>query len=80
MKVIKEVICSKCGKKQINNIEELLTSDLFWQLCEFCHQYGLKIDTKVKLSIKEWMEGFYNTLGWGVAQNEARLKDILKGR
>lgn len=80
MKVIKEVICTKCGKKQKNNIAELLESDLFWQVCEFCQRYGLKVQTKVKLSFKEWMEGFYNTLGFGLAQNEARLKDLLKGR
>jgi hypothetical protein len=80
MKVIKEVICSKCGKKQKNNIEEILKSDLFWQVCEFCGRYGLKVENKVKMSITEWLESFYNTLGFGLRQNESRLKDLLKGR
>jgi len=80
MKVIREIVCSKCGKKQIQNIGELLRSDLFWRVCEFCHQYGLALVTKHKLTPREWMQAFYNTLGFRVVQMEAFLKDILKDR
>jgi len=80
MKVIKEVICSKCSKRQINEIEDLLQSDLFWRVCEFCNQYGLKIAIRHKLTLKEWMEAFYNTMGFRVLQVEAFLKDLLKDR
>jgi hypothetical protein len=80
MKVIREVVCSKCGKKQIRDKEDLLKSDLFWRVCEFCHQYGLEVITRHKLSAREWMEAFYNTLGFRVVQIEAFLKDILKNR
>ena len=80
MKVIREVICSKCRKKQVNDIEDLLHSDLFWRVCEFCNQYGLKIAIRQKLTMKEWMEAFYNTMGFRVVQVEALLKDLLKDR
>lgn len=78
MKVIKEVICTKCGRKQKNNIEEILKGDLFWQVCEFCSRFGLKAENRVKMSITEWLESFYKTLGFSVVQNESRLKDLLK--
>jgi hypothetical protein len=80
MKVIKEVICSKCLKKQKKDLEDLLGSDLFWRVCEFCHQYGLQMSIRHKLTVKEWMEAFYNTLGFKVVQIEAFLKDLLKDR
>ena len=80
MKIIREVICSKCGKKQTKDIRELLQSDLFWRVCEFCHQYGLAVVTRHKLTIREWMQALYNTLGFRVVQVEAFLKDILKDR
>ena len=80
MKVIKEVICSKCLKKQIKDIDDLLQGDLFWRVCEFCNQYGLKVTIRHKLTMKEWMEAFYNTMGFRVAQIEAFLKDLLKDR
>ncbi len=80
MKVIREIICSKCGKKQIRDREELLKSDLFWRVCEFCNQYGLTIVTKHKLTIRDWMETLYNTLGFRVVQIETLLKDISKDR
>jgi hypothetical protein len=80
MKVIREVICSKCGKKQTENIEDLLRADLFWRVCEFCHQYGLTVVTKHKLTVHEWMLALFNTLGFRVVQIEAFLKDILKDR
>ncbi len=80
MKVIREVICSKCLKKQKKDIDDLLQNDLFWRVCEFCHQYGLKVTVRHKLTLKEWMEVFYNTLGFRVVQVEAFLKDLLKNR
>lgn len=80
MKVIREVICSKCLKKQVNDLEDLLRSDLFWRVCEFCNQYGLKIAIRHKLTMEEWMEAFYNTMGFRVVQVEALLKDLLKDR
>jgi hypothetical protein len=80
MKIIREVICSKCGKKQTKDIRELLQADLFWRVCEFCHQYGLAVVTKHKLTFPEWMQALYNTLGFRVVQIEAFLKDILKDR
>jgi hypothetical protein len=80
MKIIREVICSKCGKKQTKDVRELLQADLFWRVCEFCHQYGLAVVTKHKLTFPEWMQALYNTLGFRVVQIEAFLKDILKDR
>jgi len=80
MKVIREVICSKCRKKQVNDLEDLLRNDLFWRVCESCNQYGLKIAIRHKLTMKEWMEAFYNTMGFRVVQVEALLKDLLKDR
>jgi hypothetical protein len=80
MKVIREIVCSKCGKKQTKDIRELLQVDLFWRVCEFCQRYGLVVVTKHKLTIREWMQAFYNTLGFRVVQIEAFLKDILKDR
>lgn len=80
MKVIREVICSKCGKKQINDVKDLLRSDLFWRVCEFCNLYGLRIVIRHKLTVKEWMGAFYNTMGFRVVQFEAFIKDMLKDR
>ena len=78
MKIIREVICTKCGKKQVRDAEELLKSDLFWRVCEFCRQYGLKRVSRYKMSIGEWMEIFYNTIGFRVKEIEAFLKDLIK--
>jgi hypothetical protein len=80
MRVIREVICSKCGRKQVRDGEELLKSDLFWRVCEFCNQYGLTIVTRHKLTVRDRMEILYNTLGFRVVQVEAFLKDLLKDR
>ena len=80
MKIIREVICSKCGRKQTKDIKELLQADLFWRVCQFCHRYGLGVVTKHKLTIREWMQALFNTLGFRVVQIEAFLKDILKDR
>jgi len=78
MRIIREVICSKCGKSQVRDKEELLKGDLFWRVCESCGRYGLTIVARHKLTIRDWMEIFYNTLGFRVAQVEAFLKDLLK--
>ena len=80
MKVIREIVCSKCGKKQTKDIRELLQADLFWRVCEFCHQYGLGVVTRRKLTIREWIHAMYNTLGFRVVQVESFLKDIRKDR
>ncbi len=80
MKIIREVVCSKCGKKQLRDAKELLRADLFWRVCEHCHQYGLVAVTRRKFTVREWMEALYNTLGFRVAQTEAFLKDLLKDR
>ncbi|MBM4333888.1 MAG: hypothetical protein FJ117_22180 [Deltaproteobacteria bacterium] len=80
MKVIREVICSKCGKKQVNDVKDLWQSDLFWRVCEFCNQYGLQRTIRHKLTIREWMEALYNTMGFRVVQFEAFIKDMLKDR
>jgi hypothetical protein len=80
MRIIRDVVCTNCGKKQVQGREELLKSDLFWRVCEFCHQYGLAIVARHKLGLRDWMEIFYNTLGFRVAQTEAFLKDLLKNR
>ncbi len=73
MKIIRDVVCTKCGKKQVREREELLEGDLFWRLCESCRQYGLKAVTRYKLGLRDWMEILYNTLGLRVAQTEAFL-------
>ena len=78
MRVIRDVICSKCGKKQIREKEELLQGDLFWRVCEFCHQYGLVAVTRQKLTLREWMEASFNTVAVRIAQTEALIKDLSK--
>jgi predicted RNA methylase len=78
MKTIKEVYCTKCGKKQVRDVADLLKNDLFWRVCEFCGNYGLTIVTRHKATFREYMEAFYNTLGFQVVQTEAFLKDLLK--
>ena len=80
MKIIREVVCTKCGKKQVTDVRDLLNSDLFWRVCEFCHSYGLEIIARKKATFQEYMEAFYNTLGFGVQQVEAFIKDLLKNK
>lgn len=63
MTVIKEVVCSKCGKKQIKDREELLRVNLFWQTCEFCHHYGLYRVIRTKLtSFSDWLTALYQSM------------------
>jgi hypothetical protein len=80
MKIIREVICTKCGKKQVTDVKDLLQSDLFWRVCEFCKGYGLKVVVRKKASFREYMEAFYNTMGFRVQQAEAFIKDLLKNK
>ena len=80
MKITREVFCTKCGKKQVTDVKGLLNSDLFWRVCEFCNNYGLEIITRKKATFREYMEAFYNTLGFKVQQTEAFIKDLLKNK
>ncbi len=80
MKVIKEIICTQCGKKQVTDARHLLKSDLFWRVCEFCKRYGLTIVARRKATFREYMEALYNTLGFRVYVTEAFIKDLLKDK
>lgn len=80
MKIIREVICTKCGKKQVSEVKDLLKSDLFWRVCEFCRSYGLKLVIRRRATLREYVEAFYNTMGFGVHQTEAFIKDLLKDK
>jgi hypothetical protein len=74
MKIVREVFCSKCRKKQVTDVPELLQANLFWRTCEFCKRYGLQLNVKQKLTLHEWMEAFYVTMGLRVVEMEAFLK------
>jgi len=80
MKIIREIFCTKCGKRQVTDVKDLLKGDLFWRVCEFCKSYGLKIVTRRKATFREYIEAFYNTLGFRVHQTEAFIKDLLKDK
>jgi len=63
MTIIKEVVCSKCGKKQIRDLEDLLKANLFWRTCEFCHQYGLYRTIRQKVtSVSDWLATLYKAM------------------
>jgi hypothetical protein len=63
MTIIKEVVCSKCGKKQVKDREELLKSNLFWRTCEFCHRYGLYRTIRQKMnSLSDWLAALYQSM------------------
>jgi hypothetical protein len=60
MKIIHEIKCPCCDRKQRTDIESLWKEDLFWQPCEFCNRYGLyKIERKKLTSVREWMMSLY---------------------
>jgi hypothetical protein len=80
VKTIKEVYCTQCGKRQVTDVADLLKARLFWRVCEFCRRYGLTIVTRQKATFREYLEAFYNTMGFRVAHTEALLKDLLKDR
>ena len=79
MKIIKEIYCTRCGKKQVTDVPDLIGKDLFWSVCEFCRGYGLKTVYRQKASFKEYLEAFFNTVGYRVAQTEGFLRNLLKG-
>jgi hypothetical protein len=63
MTIIKEVVCSKCGKKQVKDLEELLKANLFWRPCEFCHRYGLYRRVRQKVnSFSDWLGARYRSM------------------
>ena len=80
MKIIREIFCTKCGKRQVTDVKDLLKGDLFWRVCEFCKSYGLKMVTRRKVTFREYVEALYNTLGFRVHQTEAFIKDLLKDK
>jgi hypothetical protein len=63
MKVVKEVICSQCGRKQETHAEELWGENLFWRTCEFCKRYGLYRSVRQKLtSVRDWLNVIYQSM------------------
>jgi len=63
MTIIEEVVCSKCGKKQIQDLEDLLKTNLFWRTCEFCHHYGLYRILRQKMtSLSDWLTTLYQSM------------------
>jgi hypothetical protein len=78
MKVIREIVCSKCGKKQTKDVEGSLPDNLFWRVCEFCNRYGLTLVTRRKLTAQEWMEALFFSIGFRVAETEVFIRKLLK--
>lgn len=69
MKIIQEIYCSKCGKKQIADVEELLRENLFWRTCEFCNRYGLYSVRRQKLtSGREWLMALYQSMDFQIVE------------
>ncbi len=63
MIIIKEVVCSKCGKKQAKDLEELLKDNLFWRTCESCHCYGLYRRVRQKMNFpSDWLAARYQAM------------------
>ena len=63
MTIIKEVVCSKCRRKQIQDLEDLLRTNLFWRTCEFCHGYGLYRTIRQKMtSVSDWLTTLYKAM------------------
>ena len=40
--------------------------------------YGLKLVTRRKLTVQEWMEALFFTMGFSIMETEAFLKKLLK--
>jgi hypothetical protein len=74
MKVIKEVICTKCRKKQVTGLEDLIDHNLFWRTCEFCKRFGLRLIVRQRLTVRERMEAFYRLMGLRITEMEAFLR------
>jgi hypothetical protein len=63
MTIVKGVVCSKCGRKQVQDLEDLLRTNLFWRTCEFCHQYGLYRTIRQKvISVSDWLTTLYKAM------------------
>jgi hypothetical protein len=63
MTIIKEVVCSKCGRKQIQDLEDLMRTNLFWRTCEFCHRYGLYRTIRQNVtSVSDWLTTLYRSM------------------
>jgi hypothetical protein len=63
MTIIKEVVCSKCGRKQVQDLEDLLRANLFWRTCEFCQRYGLYRTIRQKMtSLSDWLTTLYHSM------------------
>jgi len=69
MKVICEIVCSKCGRKQ-NNPKEIWYDTLFWQPCELCNRYGLYRVTRQKFtSLSDWLTALYHAMDFQRIEN-----------
>ncbi len=69
MRVIEEIYCSKCGKKQHTAVAEPFPQDLFWRTCEYCHRYGLyKVIRRRLTSVREWMLALYQSLDFSLME------------
>jgi len=63
MTIVKEVVCSKCGRKQMQDLEDLLQANLFWRPCEFCNRYGLCRTVRQKMtSLSDWLTALYRSM------------------
>jgi hypothetical protein len=75
MTLIKEVVCSKCGRKQVRDLEDLLKGNLFWRTCEFCQRYGLYRTIRQKMnSLSDWLTVLYRSMDFTPLENSISAK------
>jgi hypothetical protein len=75
MTLIKEVVCSKCGRKQVRDLEDLLKVNLFWRTCEFCQRYGLYRTIRQKMtSLSDWLTVLYRSMDLTPLENSISVK------
>jgi hypothetical protein len=75
MTIIKEVVCSKCGRKQVRHLEDLLKENLFWRTCEFCQRYGLYRTVRQKMtSFSDWLTLLYRSMDLTPLENSISAK------
>jgi hypothetical protein len=75
MTLIKEVVCSKCGRKQVRDLEDLLKVNLFWRTCEFCQRYGLYRAIRQKMtSLSDWLTVLYRSMDLTPLENSISVK------
>jgi hypothetical protein len=75
MTLIKEVVCSKCGKKQVRDLEDLLKANLFWRTCEFCRRYGLYRTVRQRVtSVSGWLSALYRSMDPTSFENSLSFK------